>query len=452
MKKALLFLTIAITAFILSRKAFDNTTALSDLLLEMNPEWSIDKIPGELLHTEASYSSDEEFITAHFMAVDKYLRSRPTAHLTQQQKASRERILGNLKRYYTAGRFPVNTRYQGRRPCFIDENGTTCAVAQLLIDDGKKDLAEYIAGTTNYAYIREMDHEGLKEWQAASGLTFEEIGLIQPSYIKPDAPLFGDIILQAGWYGATGTVTVFTPWKERTMNEYHTHGRAWEQGLLVQVPLKKRRDHYLVTGTGFTQRFYSHHFESLAQSNFGKIRTDYRLDYLSIPLVLSFERKPRYTRYKISRGRSLIQFGVITDLLLKANSSQNFFGDVSGLVRIPILHPGGDLRLVVPNLYVSTMFKVKLGEKRSVVLHGGPSMMCALAPDKKGNKRSGTYPATVSVRAGMAYTFIENHAKKTERTKQRQERKQKKQQEKDDRSKQKQDQAWLSQAAASGRS
>lgn len=125
---------------------------------------------------EAADFSTAEKIRAHLEATEKRLREVPSP--------SPERLanLDRLRAYWVRGQFPQNTTSPGRVPVFIDERGVACAVAQLVIDSGARELAERVQKTDNRGYLLEMNVPGLAEWIAASGLTGEELASIQPAY------------------------------------------------------------------------------------------------------------------------------------------------------------------------------------------------------------------------------------------------------------------------------
>lgn len=128
---------------------------------------------------EAADFSTPEKIRAHLEATEQRLRAVPApAGLEKQRAASLDR----LHAYWMRGQFPQNTKVPGQVPVFIDERGTACAVAQLVIDSGASELAHRVKDTDNHGYLLEMNVPGLKEWIATSGLTAEELAAIQPSY------------------------------------------------------------------------------------------------------------------------------------------------------------------------------------------------------------------------------------------------------------------------------
>jgi hypothetical protein len=128
---------------------------------------------------EAADFSTQEKIKAHLEATERRLRTAPAPKGLEAQRAA---TLDRLHAYWTRGEFPQNTKLAGQVPVFIDERGTACAVAQLVIDSGNSELAKRIQATDNHGFLLEMNVPGLTEWIATSGLSAEELAAIQPSY------------------------------------------------------------------------------------------------------------------------------------------------------------------------------------------------------------------------------------------------------------------------------
>jgi len=125
-------------------------------------------------------------IRQHLAHVELTLRARDTSHLTPAQRQARLASLDRLRTYRERGVFPRNTRHPDQYlPYFIDDHGTACAVAQLILDSGAEELAHRVADRENHAYVPDMTTEGLGEWADAHGFTVDELAMIQPSYCGP---------------------------------------------------------------------------------------------------------------------------------------------------------------------------------------------------------------------------------------------------------------------------
>lgn len=108
-------------------------------------------------------------------------------------RAARARNLGRLARYADAGVFPYNDDHpDAHRPTFVDRDGALCAVGALLAADRGRAAAARIAASHKYSFIAQIDDGELAMWQQQSGLTPDELALIQPSYRARPSPNRGD--------------------------------------------------------------------------------------------------------------------------------------------------------------------------------------------------------------------------------------------------------------------
>jgi len=130
-------------------------------------------------------------LRAHFDSVEIELRQRSMLPLAPSQHRSRGTLIGWLREYRNAGRFPVNDRFpQAAMPFFRDSRGTLCAMAYLIQRSGRSDLVDRVARTRNNAFIPELaDDPDLRFWLDSVGLSLSEAARIQPSYEPPpEAP------------------------------------------------------------------------------------------------------------------------------------------------------------------------------------------------------------------------------------------------------------------------
>lgn len=121
-------------------------------------------------------------IKTHLAYVEKLLKGKDISNLSKQQKKNRQRCLQLLHKYWSAGIFPKNKKYDERKPCFIDDDGRICAVGYLVEQTAGRDVAEYINSKFQYANIKEMELKELEDWVSQSGLSLEECAMIQPNY------------------------------------------------------------------------------------------------------------------------------------------------------------------------------------------------------------------------------------------------------------------------------
>jgi len=154
-----------------------------DQLVNVNSEWKkqTDVAP-ELRSSPAKQLNEQQLIQLHLSETEKMLAKRDIRNLSPQLQKNRQENLAVLHRYLTAGKFPLNTRHEGRQPYFIDDNNTYCAVGYLMKESGADDVAQDIHRTQNYSYLADIEHPRLMEWVQQSGLSFDELALIQPAY------------------------------------------------------------------------------------------------------------------------------------------------------------------------------------------------------------------------------------------------------------------------------
>jgi hypothetical protein len=88
-----------------------------------------------------------------------------------------------LHEYLTAGNFPTNRDYPDeRRPCFIDADGTICAVGYLIEQTKGRQLAEANNAKHQYDFLLDMHEPMIEGWATEFGLTLEECAMVQPTY------------------------------------------------------------------------------------------------------------------------------------------------------------------------------------------------------------------------------------------------------------------------------
>jgi hypothetical protein len=164
----------------------------------------------------------------HFARVERRLRARDVSDLPPHLQAARARNLDHLHEYALCGEFPRNfdTRFS-QIPCFIDRDHRQCAVAHLIVASGHADLAAQIDAVAHNARIHEMRLMGLKaldDWAGQSGLTEDELVLIQPGYSPAEFLLLGDLYFVPGMFVVSmvnvGLVAM-------NINNLHTGRRSW---------------------------------------------------------------------------------------------------------------------------------------------------------------------------------------------------------------------------------
>lgn len=128
-------------------------------------------------------TSDQVRIATHLEYVEFVLRSKDVSNMNPEQIAKRTHLLDLLHEYWSRGIFPNNSdETDERRPCFIDHNGTICAVGYLIEQTAGRDVAELISERFLYNEIMEMNDPVVINWIENCGLTREECAMIQPGY------------------------------------------------------------------------------------------------------------------------------------------------------------------------------------------------------------------------------------------------------------------------------
>ena len=153
----------------------------------------------EAFGTQPDANSDNQTrVFTHLKYAENLLRSRDVSHLSAEKQQRRTQLLNLLRDYYTAGKFPKNKDYPSeRRPRFIDDEGTICAVGYLVEKTAGLKTAQAINAKHQYDAIMDMDMPELDAWIAQSGLTREECAIIQPTY-KRVVPVTGKTLWISG--------------------------------------------------------------------------------------------------------------------------------------------------------------------------------------------------------------------------------------------------------------
>lgn len=108
---------------------------------------------------------------------------RPGGEILRTLRARRETQIARVEQYRRRGAFPLNLDFAGERvPYFVDARGVACAVANLMIEDGRRADVDAISAANNHVRVMEVSEGPLVEWVLGSGLLQEEAARIQPSY------------------------------------------------------------------------------------------------------------------------------------------------------------------------------------------------------------------------------------------------------------------------------
>ncbi len=102
---------------------------------------------------------------------------------TKAKDSLRLFLLNALEEYIDQGNFPRYFNHpDSRRPCFIDDAGTLCAVGHLIAASAGRAEAERINREFRFHYLLDMQDSALVAWQKTSGFSLRELAMIQPAY------------------------------------------------------------------------------------------------------------------------------------------------------------------------------------------------------------------------------------------------------------------------------
>lgn len=131
----------------------------------------------------ATALAEVDALRAHFAAAIHLLRTHELVSLDPIRRATRALLLDEIEDYAARGVFPQGHFPGERRPTFIDDDGTPCAVARLMHVTGAESLALEVQGRMNFAAVPEIaDDERVRQWAEAAGFTIEELAVVQPAY------------------------------------------------------------------------------------------------------------------------------------------------------------------------------------------------------------------------------------------------------------------------------
>lgn len=140
-------------------------------------------------HPPRPFVSPQLRVQTHLNYVETALKATNIPHFPPALRKQRQHLLGLLKDYAQTGRFPQNFEYKNQsRPVFIDRNGNICAVGHLIAKTAGLALAQKLDQRFHNAYLKEMQDPQLQRWIKESGLSPQELAMIQPSYEPAPLP------------------------------------------------------------------------------------------------------------------------------------------------------------------------------------------------------------------------------------------------------------------------
>jgi hypothetical protein len=104
-------------------------------------------------------------------------RPAPTAQLVELT-ARRAQMIEWLREYYEQGVYPTDA--EGKPiSVFQDARGVRCPMAELIYRSGHGDLVDAVVAHDNKLRLVDVKDGPLHDWMAQSGLTIEEIAMVQ---------------------------------------------------------------------------------------------------------------------------------------------------------------------------------------------------------------------------------------------------------------------------------
>ena len=96
---------------------------------------------------------------------------------------NRRQQIKRIRDYMNRGRFPLNEgQSPDAVPVFVDRHDTRCAVAHLMHSDGKDTEVAQIVNANNLVRVGSVHDGDIVQWIRTSGLTQEEVAMVQPAY------------------------------------------------------------------------------------------------------------------------------------------------------------------------------------------------------------------------------------------------------------------------------
>lgn len=159
-------------------------TSVFDHVSRVNSEWNNPVFSVDAFRNERSDDalSERRLVQLHLQSVVRLLKERSVTGLSANQLQARANNIALLAGYAEAGSFPRNITHRGRIPVFVDDRNVPCAVGYLMLQSGYTDFVGETRTNVNNIYIRQIKSDVFTKFHAESGLTLDELALIQPCY------------------------------------------------------------------------------------------------------------------------------------------------------------------------------------------------------------------------------------------------------------------------------
>ncbi len=162
-------------------------------------------------------TEEQARVRRHLEGALEALLGASTEHLTAGQRARRAGLVGHLRGYIDAGRFPVNRTGHPLTPVFVDGEGARCAVASMLDATGEESLVQAVAAGNNLARVHALaELPAVRGWLEHHGIGIDEAARVQPMYAaidqvdwRPAVAAVAEVGL--GWASESGGQLTFSP-------------------------------------------------------------------------------------------------------------------------------------------------------------------------------------------------------------------------------------------------
>jgi hypothetical protein len=164
--------------------------------------------------------------TTNVVAKGDAKKAEEVAVIREKLAARRKQQLERLEAYAAARNFPLNVTDPTPSHQLKDMNGTYCAVANLVVQDGLQDVIDAESKTHNDLLFGDVKDGQLYSWILTSGLTQEEIAAIQAP-----APYVGEGEINA----PVPPQPIAPPKQTEATEQLQAHFRAVEQQIIANT-------------------------------------------------------------------------------------------------------------------------------------------------------------------------------------------------------------------------
>jgi hypothetical protein len=150
-----------------------------------------------LFLTSLLFATVSSFASAHPMPIDpdQHFAEPPAVDIALDRRAvrsalaeARDRNLAAFRAYQRKGVFPSNTYRDQKLNVWRDAEGHLCAAATMIDRSGEHDLVQSVAASYNFIRLADVKDGPLLDWILTSGLTQEEVAMIQEPFMPIALP------------------------------------------------------------------------------------------------------------------------------------------------------------------------------------------------------------------------------------------------------------------------